>query len=303
MQQDEELIDIPLRKEEIMLSLASIGGASAFKVPDMPDVVIQLEKELRSRYPNVKKFASIIESNNIVMGEILGVVRSPTFLRHLKASVDIKTISHVINLIGVDKTYRLAIAAAIKSIPAGSPLFRTIIDHSAQIATACAEIAGFTHEINISDAYLFGLFRDSGAIGAANSLNDDYASYWQHLLSFPASGTELEADELNIRHDYLGVVATRKWGFGNGQGEGDMLIAIQEHHNYAQLAQFKNHRVRMLIAIGLLAEAIVGEIKGEYYQSGEVDLIRQTALSILGLNDDVRALIMSHLRPALMQRT
>lgn len=96
-------IAIPLRKEAIMQSLKHVGGVSAFKVPDMPDVIVLLEKEASSRYPNARKFAEIIESNNVITGEILAIVKSPTFLRHLSASVDIKTIGHVINLVGIQK--------------------------------------------------------------------------------------------------------------------------------------------------------------------------------------------------------
>ena len=185
------MISIPLRKEAIMQSLKHVGGASAFKVPDMPDVIMLLEREANSRYPNARKFVDIIESNNVITGEILSIVKSPTFLRHMTATVEIKTINHVISLIGIQKTYRLAIAAAIRSIPAQSMLFRSIIDHSFDVAVACAEIAGYVQGIDISDAYLFGLFRDAGAIGVANSLQQQYDRYWYHLLSFPASGVLL----------------------------------------------------------------------------------------------------------------
>lgn len=297
------LVSVPLRKEAIMQSLKHVGGASAFKVPDMPDVIILLEREANSRYPNARKFAEIIESNNVITGEILSIVKSPTFLRHMTATVEIKTIHHVINLIGIQKTYRLAVAAAIRAIPAQSTLFRSIIDHSFDIAVACAEIAGYVQGIDISDAYLFGLFRDAGAIGIANSLQQKYERYWHHLLSFPASGPLLEEQELKIRHDYLGVVAARQWGFGNGTGEGDMLIAIQEHHNCQQVAHFSNERVRLLVAIGLLAEVMVGEINAENYQATEVEKVRTTALEVLYLSDEVKSLIRMNLLSILIDRT
>ena len=296
-------ISIPLRKEAIMQSLKHVGGVSAFKVPDMPDVVILLEKEANSRYPNARKFAEIIESNNVITGEILSIVKSPTFLRHMSATVEIKTIHHVISLIGIQKTYRLAVAAAIRSIPAQSTLFRSIIDHSFDVALACAEIAGYVQGIDINDAYLFGLFRDAGAIGVANSLQQQYDRYWYHLLSFPGTGTVLEEQELKIRHDYLGVVAARQWGFGSGEGEGDMLIAIQEHHNYQQLSQFANERVRLLVAIGLLAEVLVGEINAENYQATEVEQVRATALDVLYLSDEIKKLIRMNLLSLFIDRT
>jgi HD-like signal output (HDOD) protein len=297
------MISIPLRKEAIMQSLKHVGGAGAFKVPDMPDVIILLEREASSRYPNARKFAEIIESNNVITGEILSIVKSPTFLRHITATVEVKTIHHVINLIGIQKTYRLAIAAAIRSIPAQSTLFRSIIDYSFDVAVACAEIAGYVQGIDISDAYLFGLFRDAGAIGVANSLQQKYDRYWYHLLSFPATGVQREESELKVRHDYLGVVAARQWGFGSGAGEGDMLIAIQEHHNCQQVGHFSNERVRLLVAIGLLAEVMVGEINAESYQATEVEVVRNTALAVLCLSDEVKSLIRMNLLSILIDRT
>lgn len=295
-------INLSLRKEAILKSLTHVGGAKAFKVPDMPDVIALLEKEVHSRYPNARKVADIIESNNVITGEILSVVKSPTFLRHLHATLDVKTISHVVNLIGIQKTYQLAMAAAIRSIPAQSTLFRSIIDHSFDVAIACAEIAGYVQGVDINDAYLFGLFRDAGAIGIANSLQAKYERYWHHLLSFPASGVHLEEKELHIRHDFLGVVAARQWGFGNAPGEGEFLIAIQEHHNYQQLDHISNERIRLLIAIGLLAEIMVGEINAENYQASEVETLRKMAIDVLYLPDEARTLIRSNLLSILIDR-
>lgn len=296
-------VNLTLRKEAILTSLTNIGGTKAFKVPDMPDIIALLEKEVHSRYPNVKKVAEIIESNNVIMGEILNIVKSSTFLRHLKVNIEVKTISHVINLIGIQKTYQLAMAAAIRSIPSDSDLFRSIINHSFEVATACAEVAGYVQGVDINDAYLFGLFRDAGAIGIANRYKNRYEKCWYRLLSFPANGVELEEKEFKIRHDYLGVVAARQWGFGNAAGEGELLIAIQEHHNHKQLKHIPNERIRLLIAIGMLAEIMVGEINGENYQSSEANEIRDIAIDVLYLSKEATIMIRQNLLSVLNDRT
>jgi HD-like signal output (HDOD) protein len=292
-----------LRKAAIMQSLEHVGGANAFKVPDMPDVIVLLGQEAHSRYPNKNKFTEIIESNTVITGEILNIVKSPAFLRQFNAIVDIKTIGQAVNLLGIQKTYQLAMAATIRSIPAQSMLFRSIIDHSFDIAVACAEIASYVQGIDINDAYLFGLFRDAGAIGVANSLQQTYESYWYHLLSCPATGTHAEEENLHIRHDYLGVVAARRWGFGSGEGENDMLIAIQEHHNWQDLPHFDNERVRLLVAIGLLAELMVGEINGEVYAISEINSIKKTVSEVLYLSDEVKSLIRANLLSSLISKT
>lgn len=121
--------DIPMQwnKEGIANSLMAIGGKGNFLVPDMPDVVIELEKEVHSRYPNTKKVVEIISTNTVIAGEILNIVKTPTYLRHVHGAIEIKSISHVVNLIGLKRTFELALAAAIKSFPQKSTLFRNFI--------------------------------------------------------------------------------------------------------------------------------------------------------------------------------
>jgi HD-like signal output (HDOD) protein len=296
-------VKIGLRKQEIVKSMAAIGGRKGFEVPDMPDVVVRLEKEIRQRYPNSKKIVEIIESNAVIAGELLSIVKSPVYQRHVKRAIEVKTIAHVVSFIGMQQAYRLAMAAAIKSIPAKSSLYRSIIDHSADVALACAEIAGYIHDIEIEDAYLFGLFRDGGAIGLSGKLDTAYEPYWNRMLSFPETGVIMEYEQLNVRHDYLGIMAARHWGFGDGEGELDMLLAIQEHHNYREVRCFENERVRLLVAIGLLAETLVNTINGENYQATEVNEIQAIAVDTLCMPESVLKLVRSNLLSTLISRT
>lgn len=82
-----------------------------------------------------------------------------------------------------------------------------------------------------------------------------------------------------------------------------MLLAIQEHHNCQQVAHFANERVRLLVAIGLLAEVMVGEINAENYQATEVEQVRSTALDVLYLSDEAKSLIRMNLLSMLIDRT
>jgi HD-like signal output (HDOD) protein len=297
-----QLIKIPLRKESILSSIKALGGKSKFEVPDMPDVVIQLEKEVNSRYPNSKRVIEIIESNAVIAGDLLAIVKSPTYMRHVKRAIEVKTISHIVSFIGIQQTYRLAMASAIKSIPAKSTLFREIIDHSCDVAVACAEVAGYVHGVGIEDAYLFGLFRDGGAIVMSAALDCIYEPYWERMRSFPKTGLNMEIEGTGARHDYLSVIAARQWGFGDKDGEKEMLMAIQEHHNYEEVRCFENEQVRILVAIGMIAEFLVNTINGEVYQGTESEDVMNVALDVLCIPNSVLSLIRKNLLSTLVSK-
>lgn len=290
-----ELINVRIRLDDVKSSFLKSGGKNILSIPDMPDIIHQLEQEVKKKYPNTVSFIKIIESNTVISGELLSIVKSPTYLRHVKRDIEVKTIENVVNLIGMPQTYRLAQAAAIKNIPMKSPLFRNVIDHSSDIAMACAEIAGYVHGVDLDEAYMFGLFRDAGAIGMAVSFNENYDEHWDRMKAFPKSALEKEINHLGARHDYLGVMVARKWGFGENPGDAEIMLAIQEHHNFEEVRCFSNEKLRLLVAIGLMAEHMINSINGESYIASEADAVYQAAVDVLCLDDDVLGLIRKHL--------
>lgn len=288
--------------EAIKSSLLSLGGKDKFKVPDMPDVVIQLDKEMRSRYPNARVVAEIIESNTVITGEILKIIRSPVYQKNVKGATEVKKIMHVVNLVGIKKTYEFAVAAAIRSFPNKSSLFRSIIDYSSDVAIACAEISTYVYGVSFEDAYLFGLFKEGGAISLAATLEDRYEKCWASHLTFPASAVIHELSNINARHDVLGVAAARHWGFGKNPDEIDMIYAIQEHHNYEQIHLLKE-KPRLLVAIGMLADVLVSEINADAYRATESNEIKQIALDVLCLPEEAMRTIRANVVSALIGRS
>ncbi len=282
-------ITVSLRKQEIVASITALGGKSKFVVPDMPDIIILLEKEFRNQTASVRRFAEIIESNTVIAGELLTIVKSPLYQRQMKPDADeIVSVHDAVKFLGLKKTFQLSMAAAIHCLPQQSPLFRVVIDHCADIALCCAEIATHVQGISMEEAFLFGLFCNGGAIGMATLLESRYEPYWDKSVSHPISCVEQELSAFNARHDYLGVIAARQWGFGETAEEQDMILAIQEHHNVDEVKNFKQERIRLLVAMGMLAETIVHGINGSTAaNSPENTLMKETALDVLCLPDAV----------------
>lgn len=294
-------ITVTLRKHEIVSGINALGGKSKFIVPDMPDIIILLEKELRNHTASVRSFTEIIEANTVIAGELLTIVKSPLYQRQMKADAEeIVSVHDAVKFLGLKKTFQLSMAAAIHCLPQKSPLFRVIIDHSADVALCCAEVATHVQGISMEEAFLFGLFCNGGAIGMAILLEDRYQSFWDKSLSSPISCVEKECETFKARHDYLGVIAARQWGFGETDEEQDMILAIQEHHNVAEVKYFTQERIRLLVAIGMLAETIVNSINGASIANSTENLqMKDVALDVLCLPDavvsEVRRITLSRL--------
>jgi len=284
------------KREGIAQSLQSLGGKEHLSLPAMPDVMQKIQEEMLSRYPRSSTIVDIIASNVVITGEILNIVKSPFYLRNVAGAIEIKSISHVVNLVGLKKTYELAMAASMRSLPHKTNLFKQILSHSACLATACAEIGAFVHDVEIEDAYLYGLFKESGALALANHLNESYEKTWIRNLSFPQSGIELEHRDIKARHDYLSVAVVRNWGFGKNESEVEMLFAIQEHHNYEELARLPNQRARLLVAIGMLADVIVSEESSKIYVTDEFLQIKKMTMPILGISKKTLDVIVNNYR-------
>jgi HD-like signal output (HDOD) protein len=266
---------------------------SQVSIPDMPDIAIALEREVRSRNPNMRNIIDIIEQNSVVTGALLGTFNSPAFQKTMRRKVEITTVSQVVNLFGVEKTYQIAISSALRSIPAVNDLFRTIIDHSSEVAYACAEICDYVHGVSMEKAYLYGLFMHGGMTILAAGWPEDYEPMFNLSLSMPRTAIDKEVEKFKrFRHDHLGVDIARRWGFGKkdlhsvlAQDDLHVLLAIQEQHNL-NYSRINIEPVRLLVAIGNLANVVVNELIYGVYISGEAEEEYQQAKEVLMLNDE-----------------
>ena len=125
----------------------------------------------------------------------------------------------------------------------------------------------------------------------AAMLEKRYEPFWNKLLTHPVQGIQDEMNTFGARHDYIGVMSARQWGFGATQEEQEMIVAIQEHHNVAEVAHFKNERIRLLVATGMLAEVIVNNVNGQVYMSEESIYMRDMALHVLCIDEETLATI------------
>ncbi len=268
-------------------ALEKIGGD--LLLPDMPKEILAIENEMYKEHPNLKQIVSLIEINPAISGEILNTVGRPAFQRQLVRKIEIHSLTQCIGLIGIERTYQLALAAAIKQMTTNESLTTSVLEHAAKTAYACVEIAGYLppHDPRITQevAYLFGLYLHGGMLSLAAHYPTHYAKIFEQSLTLPEAAHNFECERV-ASHTLLGVLTAQKWGLDiNDKNEHDLLLAIANHH-HPKLECIKQDRVRLLIAIGLLAQSMVSEIAVHAYQSQALLEQSKLASRLLGFSDE-----------------
>jgi HD-like signal output (HDOD) protein len=268
-------------------ALQKIGGN--LLLPDMPKEIIAIELEMHQTHPNLNRIIHLIETNPAISGEIIGTVSQPTFQRQLARQIEIHNLTQCVGLIGVTRTYQLALAVAIKQMATDDELMVKVLDHAAKTAYACAEIAGYLppHDPRISQesAYLFGLYLHGGMLPLAARYPNNYRKVFEQSLTLPEKAHQFELEKAAC-HAALGVLTAQKWGLDpNDKHDLDLLLAIAHHHN-PQAGCITQLRVRLLIGVGLLAQSMVSELAENSYQSQEMLDQGKHATALLGLSDE-----------------
>jgi HD-like signal output (HDOD) protein len=280
-------IQLSLDPNATQQALQKIGGN--LLLPDMPKEIIAIELEMHQTNPNLNRIIQLIETNPAISGEIIGTVSQPTFQRQLVRNIEIHNLTQCVALIGISRTYQLALAVAIKQMATDDELTEKILDHAAKTAYACAEIAGYLppHDPRISQesAYLFGLYLHGGMLSLAARYPNNYRKVFEQSLTLPEKAHQFELEKAAC-HATLGVLTGQKWGLDpRNPHDLDLLLAIAHHHN-PQAACISQLRVRLLIGVGLLAQSMVSELASSAYQSQEILDQSKRATDMLGLSDE-----------------
>jgi HD-like signal output (HDOD) protein len=256
---------------------------SVDQIPEMPTVVVELKKALSKKYVNFNTVVQIIERNAIVAGDVIGTLNSPVFQQSISKPFLVKTVNQALQMVGTECIFDIVVTSALKTIPNRNKAVQEVINHSTLVAMACAEISGYVPIIEISDAYLFGLFMHSGMIMMANKHPELFEETFNLYKTIPQAAIEKQLLSIGVEHNYLGVLVARKWGISESNQE--ILFAIQEQEN-KQCYCIENDLIRVYIGIGLLANIIVNEVCENVYISSDFNNRYELAKKILNLTED-----------------
>ncbi|MBN2866977.1 MAG: HDOD domain-containing protein [Thiotrichales bacterium] len=273
-------------QDKLKRAMVAIQG---IKIPELPDEILELDKEINSKFANISNVADIIEKNTTLSGELMKIVNSPI----MKLKVPCRSIREAVGALGLDNVYNLLVAAALQNLFGQKGLIKDIMDHSVDVAFCMADIAEWVEGVSRDEAYMFGLFHNSGALLLASKNEKKYATLFSNSMSRPISIIAAEETAFASNHTMVGVLMGKKWKLPI-----DMIQAIMFHHT-PECSRIKNDKVRALVAMIKVANSIIAEISLGAYRGEEMKNYEQDGLEELMIPYEVVA----EIRTAVMSYT
>lgn len=273
-------------QEKLKRAMVAIQGV---QIPELPEEILELEREITSKFANISNVADIIEKNTTLSGELLKVVKMPA----MNVPQPCNSIRDAVASLGLDKVYNLVVATALKNVFGQKGLIKDIMDHSVDIAFCMADIAEWVDGVSRDEAYMFGLFHNGGALLLASKNEKRYATLFSNSMSRPVSILAAEERVFFSNHAMIGVLLAKRWKLPL-----DMIQAIMLHHT-PECSKIKNDKVRALVAMVKVANSIVAEISLGAYRGDEMVAYEEDGLEELMIPYEVVA----EIRNAVMSYT
>ena len=249
------------------------GTLSDSGIPSRPAILDRVHSEMHKDEPDLNMLARIISADVALAGGLISIANSPYFGFHGR----VRSVNDALMVLGLDVACR-AIAGLIlrKLFPVTLALER-FWDASAGIARLSGWLAQqpcIGLQIQASDAYTFGLFRDSGIAVLLHRFPYYHEVLMQANEEKSLSFTQVEAIQCPTNHAVIGSLLAQSWWLPE-----EICTAIRLHHDYSTLQRNDSTilppATRGLIAISQLAEHIFQHHTGlsksqEWFKSSEV---------------------------------
>ena len=272
-------------KEQLTIASNEMKG---FKIPSLPKELIELQNLFKNaRFINTHDVANIIKKNTVLSGELIKVANQKQF-KPKGADDDVVSVKDAVEALGLDKIETLIIGLAFKASVSGE-VFDDLMEHTVAVANVCAELTVYLTDISAEEAYLAGLFHNSGAFIMAMKF-EGYDKVFYNTISNSYSGITREIERFKMHHGVFGLLVAKEWSLPSIYSQ-----VILTHHQQ-DLTIIRDDKVRTLVYLVQLANSIVAESLFNGYLGDEVTKMKKNAIADLMIkNDDI-----SEIRRALM---
>lgn len=232
---------------------AAFAVARKAKIPQMPDVVMALRKEVSSPEPDIAAAADLIAQDLAITGHLLKTINSSAF----NLSAKVASVQQAASLMGLKRLSNLVSAEAIdQMLGQQQGTVRVIWEAIMEEAKLIARISHVVPGISDDEAYLFGIMHDVGSLVFA-TISSDYGDAWSlNSNSEPSVLLDYEKRSLGVEHNILGFLLARHW-----QLPDFVAVAICHHHTPGHL-NAEDPRVTQLVAIAKLAHYLIALSQG-----------------------------------------
>lgn len=243
-------------------------------IPDVPEEIMAMEKEMNGRYPNTQVVTQIICKNALLAADVLTLANSPA----MRPKQPIQSIAQAVAVLGTKNLKNMVIASALKQALGSAETIREIMDHSVDVAYCMAELAYFVHGVSPDEAYLCGLFHNCGAFLLAAKNASAYGDVFFQSHSLPITSIEKEEAIFKTNHAVVGVLMAKKW-----QLSAEMVQAIYDHH-IEQCDRITADKVSVLVGLLKVANGIVADTSLGAYIGEEMTNYLEDGMDVLMLS-------------------
>lgn len=259
---------------ELDRALAS-GPLRDIVIPPCPELLIALRREMDKEDPEPQTVADIAGRDVAMSASLIRTANSPYYAR----SRPVTSVGEALGLLGLRMTEKLLTAFLTRnSIRVTSPLLEHFWDTSTRRALAMAHIARQLYGVAPELAYTCGLFCHVGIPILMQGVRGYAGTLTEALARQDRSFTETENAAHKTDHAVVGALVARTWRLPM-----PIYQAVRLHHDFTILKDKSVlAEVRMLVAMGLVAEHLVGlhEGVGEQREWAMHGPVCMTSLSI-----------------------
>ena len=245
-------------------------------IPARPVTLVQLQKEMASDDPNLRRIAALVASDVTLTVAVLRTVNSPAY----GLSRRCETVDQAISMIGFKRLSGIVTGLILRNLMRGDAQKLTYFwDISSKRSFAMSRLARGLGVVDEDIAQTFGLFCDVGI----PLLMQRFSDYDQTLIACnhetEKTFTEIEQMRHHTDHALVGAIMARSWELPP-----TLCLSIRLHHDYAILHDSKvPETVTRLLAMNLIAEAAIQRFN--FMKSTEWDKGSQAAIYAMALSE------------------
>lgn len=252
-------------------------------IPLRPAILDRVHVEMAKDEPDLNMLARIISADVALSGGLIAIANSPYFGFHGR----VRSVNEALMVLGLDVSCRAISGLILRKLFPVTTVMERFWDASSSIARLSGWLAQHPDlgiELQASDAYTFGLFRDCGIAILLNR----FPYYHEVLAKANAekilSFTEVEEIQCPSNHAVIGGVLAQSWWLPE-----EISTAIRLHHEYGILKESDSTLLppatRGLIAVAELSEHIFQYHTG-LSKSEEWSKSKDVCLNLLEIEED-----------------
>ena len=233
----------------------SQGPLRDIVIPPCPELLEALRDEVAQGDPDPGEIARIASSDVAMAASLMRTVNSPLYARARAAD----TVAQAVAMLGVGPTVGLLTGFLTRnSIPIHSPLLEHFWETSTRRALAMGYIARQLYGVDADVAHTCGLFCHVGIPIMMLGVKGYAGTLVEALARQDRSFTETENAAHKTDHAVVGAIVAKTWRLPH-----TTVAAVRLHHDFTVLADARfPAEVRTLVAMGLVAEHLVGRHEG-----------------------------------------